>query len=347
VHSAACLPSPIFSELLCVICQHSSSVACIADGRILHTIHEADLTAVGVGTNMAAIEPSRWLEVEKDGSSNSPPHLHLAGMNSIYGAQITWGTAFRIDDDQAVSIKLSIIMAAYNEERTILQAIRGVLQVPFPCETELIVVDDGSTDKTASLLEGIDDSRITVHRHECNQGKGASLMTAISVATGTHVIPFDADLEYAPEDIARLLGPVLAGRCDVVYGARLFGFNTVYHSYRYALGNRVLTSITNILYNSYLSDLHTCLKLIPLELLQRMRLSEKRFGLDTQVTAFLLRDGVRPFEVPVSYYSRSHAQGKKINWRDAVKCIWILLKTRMLPGCYVRHTDLVAGPIER
>jgi dolichol-phosphate hexosyltransferase len=233
------------------------------------------------------------------------------------------------DDERPVPIKLSILMAAYNEERTIARAVHGILQTSFPCEVELIVVDDGSSDATPDLLKAIDDPRVIVHRHAKNQGKGASILTALSLATGTHMVPFDADLEYAPEDIADLLGPVIKGRCDVVYGVRLFGCNTVYQSYRYAIGNKVLTHFTNILYNSYLNDLHTCLKLIPLPMLRELKLSETGFGLDTQVTALLLRSGVRPFEVPVSYYSRSHEQGKKINWRDAVKCVWILLRTRV------------------
>jgi dolichol-phosphate hexosyltransferase len=234
-------------------------------------------------------------------------------------------------------------MAAYNEERTITRAVHGVLQASFPCEVELIVVDNGSSDATPDLLKAIDDPRVIVHRHPKNQGKGASILTAMSLATGTHIVPFDADLEYAPEDIADMLGPVIKGRCDVVYGVRLFGCNTVYQSYRYAIGNKVLTHFTNILYNSYLNDLHTCLKLIPLPMIREMNLSETGFGLDTQVTAMLLRSGVRPFEVPVSYYSRSHEQGKKINWRDAVKCVWILLRTRVSSNKRTRSSVAVGS----
>jgi glycosyltransferase involved in cell wall biosynthesis len=236
------------------------------------------------------------------------------------------------DDGRPVPVKLSILMAAYNEERTIAKAVHGILQANFPCEVELIVVDDGSADATPDLLKEIDDPRVIVDRHAKNRGKGASILTAASLATGTHIIPFDADLEYAPEDIADMLVPVIKGRCDVVYGVRLFGCNTVYQSYRYAIGNKVLTHFTNILYNSYLNDLHTCLKLIPLATFRELNLTELGFGLDTQVTAMLLRDGVRPFEVPVSYYSRSHEQGKKINWRDAVQCVWILMRTRVTPA---------------
>jgi len=220
-------------------------------------------------------------------------------------------------------------MSAYNEEQTIMKVVHAILRTSFPCETELIIVDDGSADATPDLLKEIDDPRVHVHRHAKNSGKGAGLMTAASLATGTHLIPFDADMEYAPEDIAEMLAPVIKGRSDVVYGVRLFGCNTVYQSYRYAIGNKVMTHFANIIYNSYLSDMHTCLKLIPLPMFRELNLSETGFGLDTQVTARMLLAGVRPFEVPVSYYSRSHEQGKKINWRDAVRCLWILVRTRL------------------
>lgn len=227
------------------------------------------------------------------------------------------------------AIKLSILMCAYNEERTIMRAITEVLAADYPCDMELIVVDDGSTDATSILLAHVDDPRVVVHRHAENRGKGAALISAASIASGTHILPFDADLEYSPEDITRIIHPVIKGRCDVVYGARIFGFNTVYQSYRYAVGNRILTRLANILFNAYLSDLHTCLKLIPLSVFRNLNLKESGFGLDTEVTALLLKAGIRPFEVPVSYYSRSHDDGKKISWRDAIACIAILLRVRL------------------
>ena len=219
-------------------------------------------------------------------------------------------------------------MCAFNEERTIARAIREVLAVEYPCEIELIVVDDGSRDSTAKLVEEFADPRVILHKHEKNKGKGAALRTAVAFASGTHILPFDADLEYTPKDIPRLVEPILTGRFDVVYGTRLFGYNTVYQSFRYAVGNKVLTTLTNILFDSFLSDLHTCLKLMPLDLFRSLDLREKGFGLDTELTAILLRLGIRPFEVPVSYYSRSHAQGKKIIAGDAVDCLHILLRVR-------------------
>ena len=233
------------------------------------------------------------------------------------------------DEDEVPRIKISILMCAFNEERTIRRATREVLRQEYPCEIELIVVDDGSSDATADLVARVKDPRVILHRHAQNRGKGAALRTAASLATGTHILPFDADLEYLPKDIPRLIEPLLTGQFEVVYGARLFGYNTVYQSFRYAVGNKVLTMMTNVLFDSYLSDMHTCLKLIPLATFKNLTLRENGFGLDTEVTVTLLRLGIRPFEVPISYYSRSHAQGKKINWRDALACLSIMFKVRV------------------
>jgi len=231
--------------------------------------------------------------------------------------------------DQTPQIKVSILMCALNEQQTIGRAVRGILGLEYPCEMELIIVDDGSSDATWDIVTQIKDPRVILHRHPGNRGKGAALRTAASLASGTHILPFDADLEYSPKDIPKLIEPIFTERFEVVYGVRLFGYNTVYQSFRYAVGNRWLTRTANILFDSYISDMHTCLKLVPLALFRRLILRENGFGLDTEVTAALLRMGIRPFEVPVSYYSRSHAEGKKINWRDALACLRILLRVRV------------------
>jgi dolichol-phosphate hexosyltransferase len=232
---------------------------------------------------------------------------------------------------ETTPIKLSIVMPVYNEGRTIAYALTQVLNELYPCPIELIVINDGSEDNTAEVLESIDDPRVVVATHPKNRGKGAALMTGFAMATGTHAVPFDADLEYGPRDLVSLLEPVLKGRSEVVYGSRLFGANTVYQSYRYAMGNKLTTWLANVMFDSYISDLHTCLKLMPVRLLRDLTLREEGFGLDTELTAYMLKLGYRPFEVPVSYYSRTRAQGKKLNWKDGVTCILILIRIRLLP----------------
>jgi glycosyltransferase involved in cell wall biosynthesis len=243
----------------------------------------------------------------------------------------------------AREVKLSIVMPVYNEERTVASAVRAALSATYPCEVELIIVDDGSSDRTPQILEAVRDPRAIVHRHPTNLGKGAALQTAAELATGTHMVPFDADLEYSPADLPQMLEPVLHGRCDVVYGTRLFGAHTMYQSYRHAMGNRIMTLAANVLFDAYLSDLHTCLKLIPVDLFRSLELRENGFGLDTEITAKILRAGIRPFEVPVSYHSRSYAHGKKITARHGIECLVILARVRFTePARRERVLEVVA-----
>jgi glycosyltransferase involved in cell wall biosynthesis len=222
-------------------------------------------------------------------------------------------------------------MPAYNEDDTIHQAVTAVLAQEYPCPVELVLVDDGSRIPACQFLDGVRDRRLSVYRHEANLGKGAALRQAAAHATGTHMVPFDADMEYDPADLVPMLAPVLAGRCDVVYGTRLFGANTRFQSYPHGLANKLLTLAANVTFNAYISDLHTCLKLMPLDLFRSFPLKEVGFGLDTEITARILRTGARPFEVPVSYHSRSKAQGKKIAWRDGLECLHILARIRRAP----------------
>jgi len=227
-------------------------------------------------------------------------------------------------------VKLSILMPVYNEFATLASAVKEVLAVDYPCDVELVIVDDGSTDGTVGLYEALaEDSRVSIQRHAQNQGKGAAIRTAAEVATGDYVIMCDADLEYTPAEIPSLLLPVLHGDAKVVYGTRTFGSHNAY-SYLYVLGNRGVTTAANVLFNCYISDLETCFKLIPTTLYREMDIRETGFGMEAEVTGKLLRRGIRPFEVPISYRSRSREAGKKLTWRDGVQAVWILARERFV-----------------
>ncbi len=226
-------------------------------------------------------------------------------------------------------VKLSILMPVYNEHATLASAIKEVLNVNFPCEFELVIVDDGSTDGTRDLYPQLaNDPRISLHMHDRNQGKGAAIKTAASVATGDYVIMCDADLEYDPGDIPSLLAPVLAGDAEVVYGTRSFGSHNSF-SFLYVLGNKGVTMCANVMFNCFISDLETCFKLIPTALYRELDITETGFGMEAEVTGKLLKRGIRPYEVPISYKARSREAGKKLTWRDGVEAVWILTKIRV------------------
>jgi glycosyltransferase involved in cell wall biosynthesis len=228
--------------------------------------------------------------------------------------------------------RLSIVVPSYNERLSILQVLGSLLSLDVPGkEIEIIVVNDGSTDGTQALLETIDDSRLVKINHSTNLGKGAAVRTGVAAAKGSHVLIFDADLEYDVEDIARLVTPILSGRAEVVYGNRMSGFGTVHPSLWHAIGNKAMTLFANVLFGSSISDLHTCLKLIPMPLLNSFSLDECGFGLDTEISAEVLRAGFRPFQVPISYVGRSKEEGKKIRLSDALRCVHVLIKVRARP----------------
>jgi glycosyltransferase involved in cell wall biosynthesis len=225
-------------------------------------------------------------------------------------------------------VKLSVLMPVYNEVRTVARVIKRVLDVHYPCDLELIVVDDGSRDGTADVLAQLDDPHVIVHTHPRNQGKGAAVRTASTIATGTHVVICDADLEYAPEDIPALLRPVLAGEAEVVFGSRTFGSHTAY-SFWYVIGNKGVTLFANVLFDSWISDLETCFKLMPLPTYRELNVQSAGFGMEAEVTGKLLKRGIRPYEVPISYRARGRDEGKKLTWRDGVHALWILFKIRL------------------
>ncbi len=225
-------------------------------------------------------------------------------------------------------MKLSVLMPVYNEVATVTSAIKEVLDVAYPCDVELVIVDDGSTDGTRDLYATFSgDPRVSIHLHDRNQGKGAAIRTAASVATGDYVIMCDADLEYSPAQIPSLLEPVLTGDAEVVYGTRTFGSHNSY-SFVYVMGNKVVTTFANVIFNCYISDLETCFKLMPTTLYRDIRVRATGFGMEAEITGKLLRRAIRPYEVPISYQARSREAGKKLTWRDGVEAIWILTRER-------------------
>jgi dolichol-phosphate hexosyltransferase len=224
-------------------------------------------------------------------------------------------------------VKLSILMPVYNEEARVATAVKQALDVTYPCEIELVIVDDGSRDSTAEILGRFDDPRLTVVVQPRNQGKGAAVRKAAEAASGDYVVILDADLEYDPQDIPRLVAPVLDGRAEVVYGNRQFGSHSSF-SFWYVMGNKAVTTYANVLFNCYLGDLETCFKLMPLAMYRELNVRSRGFGMEAEVTGKLLRRGVRPYEVPISYRARTREEGKKITWRDGVEALFILGRER-------------------
>jgi glycosyltransferase involved in cell wall biosynthesis len=226
-------------------------------------------------------------------------------------------------------------MPVYNEERTLASAIKQVLDVDYPCEIELVIVDDGSQDSTPAILSAQHDGRVRSFRQEPNAGKGAAIRRAAREADGDYLIICDADLEYAPEEIPLLLTPVLRGEAEVVYGTRSFGSHNAF-SFWYVMGNKGVTLFANLIFNAYISDLETCFKLLPTALYRSLDVQADGFGMEAEITGKLLRRGHRPYEVPISYKARSREEGKKLTWKDGVEALWILSKQRVGPRSLAR-----------
>jgi glycosyltransferase involved in cell wall biosynthesis len=222
-------------------------------------------------------------------------------------------------------------MPVYNEERTLLTAIGQVLDVDYPCEMELVIVDDGSLDRTPDILGEVTDPRVRSFRQEPNQGKGAAIRRAAREAAGDYMIICDADLEYAPREIPSLLAAVLQNEGIVVYGTRSFGSHNAY-SFWYVMGNKGVALFANLLFNVYISDVETCFKLMPTSLYRGLDVRSAGFGMEAEITGKLLRRGIRPYEVPISYKARSRAEGKKLTWKDGVEALWILARQRLAPA---------------
>lgn len=227
-------------------------------------------------------------------------------------------------------MKLSIVMPVYNEATTVEEAIAETLSTSFPCEIELLVVDDGSTDATPKILEQLARPNLTVLRHERNGGKGAAVRTGAARADGDLIVVMDADLEYRAADLPRLVQPVLDGVAEVVFGTRTFGSHSAY-SFWYVVGNKGITLAANVLYNCYLSDIYTCFKLMPLALFRDLQIRREGFDAEIEATAKLLKRGIRPYEVPVDYRARRRDEGKKITAMDGVRAVWTILEIRLDP----------------
>ena len=225
---------------------------------------------------------------------------------------------------------LSVLIPVYNEARTLERLLDAVEERPEV--SELVIVDDGSTDGTAEILENRDFKvPAQVIRHERNRGKGAALRTAIAAATGDVALVQDADLEYDPAEFPLLLAPIERGRAEVVYGSRSFAAHSAY-SFWFVIGNKLVTLWTNVLFNSYLSDMETCYKLMPLSVWRSLDLRSDRFDIEPEITAKLLKSGHRIYEVPISYAARGRVEGKKLTWRDGVTALWTLSRIRVAPG---------------
>ncbi len=221
-------------------------------------------------------------------------------------------------------MKLSVIIPVYNEIGTIQEIIERVKQAPF--EKEIIVVDDGSTDGTRELLKKMRDHAVTVLLNESNQGKGAAIRNAIPHISGDIALIQDADLEYHPSEFPRLIEPIMGGKADVVYGSRFLGGPHRVLFFWHAVGNRVITTLSNILTDLNLSDMETGYKVFRAEVLKRIKIESNRFGFEPEITAKIAKMGCHIYEVPISYWGRDYSQGKKINWKDGLAAIYWIIK---------------------
>ena len=225
---------------------------------------------------------------------------------------------------------LSVVIPCFNEAATILDLLERVRSAPVASK-QIIVVDDGSTDGTRELLQGLQAGDLTVLLHERNRGKGAALATGFAAARGEICIVQDADLEYDPAEYPLVIGPIVQGKADVVFGSRFQGaapHRVVYFWHR--VGNGVLTLLSNMLTDLNLTDMETCYKAFRTEIIQAIRIREQRFGFEPEITAKLARRRCRIYEVGISYYGRTYDEGKKIGWKDGVRAIWCILKYRFV-----------------
>ena len=228
--------------------------------------------------------------------------------------------------EQTYNLRVSVLMPVYNEKATVSHAVARVREVGM--NAEIICVDDCSTDGTRDVLQQLLDSGEIDHLvfHEKNRGKGAAIRTALERASGDVVVIQDADLEYDPEDLLRLLGPMEDGRADAVFGSRFKGDVSRVLYYWHSLGNWGLTTLSNMLTNLNVSDMETCYKMVRTDLMKSLPLTSDRFGFEPELTARLAQARARIYEVPISYSGRTYAEGKKIRWTDGVAAFWHIVK---------------------
>ena len=237
-------------------------------------------------------------------------------------------------------MKLSIIIPVFNEEKTISDVIKNVLSVKFPgIEREVIIVDDGSQDKTKEIIQGLKKRKLDFIflAHDKNMGKGSAVKTGIAAATGDYIVIQDADLEYNPNDIPRLMVPIQKNRATVVYGTRLKRLPNFFHEERtpqfllHYLGNKGLSLITSLLYGGWITDMETCYKIFPKAAIRDVALHARGFELEPEITAKLLKKGYRIYEIPITTNPRGYEEGKKLNTvRDGLRALWSLVKYRFI-----------------
>jgi glycosyltransferase involved in cell wall biosynthesis len=228
--------------------------------------------------------------------------------------------------------KLSIIIPAYNEENTIAKTVNRVLKTELGgVNKELIIVNDGSKDKTGVIVESLKDKRILFINKTKNRGKGVAIRDALKKVSGDVIIIQDADLEYNPEEIVKLIKPINDGLADVVYGSRFMGGEAHrVHLYWHMIGNKFLTLLSNMITNINLTDMETCYKIFTKDVARKLKLEEDRFGFEPEFTVKVAKMKARIYEMGISYSGRSYSEGKKINWRDGIHAVWCLIKYGIL-----------------